>query len=83
MNKSFFAYSKKNVNKELRSSLTQSIEFNNNALDYIKNKKNLVSSMHKFNEEDTSIQDELNTLEYIELALKHVGKMYNDNLKKV
>lgn len=69
--------------KELKDSLKQSIELNKNALDYLKNKKNVVSDMSKYNEEDKSLKEELATLEYIEFTLKYVGTMYEENLLKV
>lgn len=78
-----FDVTKKVSKEELKNSLKQSIEYNECALDYIKNKKNAVEDMHKYNPEDKTVIEELNILNYINITLGHVGKMYEDNLRKL
>lgn len=74
----------KKINKEeLKNSLQESIVYNEDALDYIKNKKIAIDNLYKYNSEDVSIREELNILKYIEITLEHVGAMYEQNLKKV
>lgn len=78
-----FDVTKKVSKEELKNSLKQSIEYNEEALDYIKNKKNSLEDMHKYNPEDKTVIEELNILNYVNITLEHVGKMYEDNLRKV
>ena len=84
MKNSFFNRSINKVNnKELKESLEVSLMHNENALDYIKNNKNRLNDLLKYNSNNITAKDELIILEYIEFVLKHTGCMYEDNLKRL
>ena len=74
---------KKVDNEDLENSFLDSIRRNDDAIDYVQNRQNVVQSALKYNENDKLLQDENIQLEYIHFVLKYVGEMYEKGLKKV
>lgn len=80
-------YSKKRLvnnvnNSDLAFSLRESMKRNNDALDYILDKKRILSDLYKYREFESD-KEELQNIEYIEIVLKYVGEMYSDNLERL
>lgn len=69
-------------NKELADSLDKSIEHNENALEWIAEKKRVANDLYLYTEK---VEDKkgLEIIEYIEFVLKFVGAQYSDNLKRL
>lgn len=80
--KKFLNVKNKVGNKDLVDSLKQSIKHNDNALDYIVNKKRVVNDLYLYTEAE-DVKEELQNLEYIEFVLKYVGQQYSDNLLRL
>lgn len=80
--KNFFNVKDNVSNKDLVDSLKQSIKHNDNALDYIVNKKRVVNDLYLYTEAE-DVKEELQNLEYIEFVLKYVGQQYSDNLARL
>ena len=74
---------KKVDNEDLENSFLDSIRRNDDAIDYVQNRQNVVQSALKYNENDKLLQDENIQLEYIHFVLKYIGEMYEKGLKKV
>ena len=69
-------------NQELIDSLKKSIRANYDALDYILEKKRIVSDTYKYTEAEVDKQ-ELDILKYLEITLRFVGEQYQTNLKNL
>ena len=69
-------------NKDLISSLNKSLEHNDNALDYIVNKKHSINDLYKYTNDEKE-KKELEIIEYIEFVLKFVGNQYSDKLMEL
>lgn len=78
----FFNMKNKVSNQELIDSLKKSIRANYDALDYILEKKRIVSDTYKYTEAEVDKQ-ELDTLKYLEITLRFVGEQYQTNLKNL
>ena len=69
--------------EKLKNSIEQSLVYNEDAIDYIVNRKKIVEDQLKYNSEDVVLQEELKILKYINLTLEHVGSMFETNLKRL
>lgn len=78
----FFNMKNKVSNQELIDSLKKSIRANYDALDYILEKKRIVSDTYKYTEAEVDKQ-ELDILKYLEITLRFVGEQYQTNLKNL
>lgn len=78
----FFNMKNKVSNQELIDSLKQSIRANYDALDYVLEKKRIVSDTYKYTEAEVDKQ-ELDTLKYLEITLRFVGEQYQTNLRNL
>ena len=72
-----------NNKEKLKNSIEQSLVYNEDAIDYITNRKKVVEDQIKYNPEDIVLQEELKILKYINLTLEHVGSMFETNLKRL
>lgn len=86
-NNNFFKYSNRNkinVSKlELKNSLLETIEHNNNALDYIQNEIYKTENILGVDPKDVQVQETLNIQKYIKFTLEYLDKQYSDNLRKL
>lgn len=75
---------RKNVsNREIANSLLESLSYNDNALDYIKNQIYRTENILNYKPEDKEIQEQLKIEKYIEFVLKFTEDSYKKSLKKV
>ena len=72
-----------NDKENLKNSIEQSLVYNDDAIDYIVNRKRVVEDQLKYNSDDVALQEELKILKYINLTLEHVGSMFETNLKRL
>lgn len=70
-------------NLEIINSLEESLVHNEDAIDFIDNRKEVVISALKYNELDEQLQFELVQLNYISFVLEHVGTLYEKSLKQL
>lgn len=71
----------KKVSKiEKINSLKQTLYYNSEALDYLKNEISRYENFVKYNEDDTQALNTLNVLKYIEFSLKYLDDTYEKGL---
>lgn len=74
---------KKVSNNELINCLLQSLEYNTEALDYMKNEISRLEDLLKYNSNDAEVSRILKIYKYIEFSLKFLDDSYNESLKKL
>lgn len=62
------------------NSLKQTLYYNSEALDYLKNEISRYENFVKYNEDDTQALNTLNVLKYIEFSLKYLDDTYEKGL---
>lgn len=72
----------KKVSKlEEKQSILKTLEYNQDAMDYIQNKIYKLDNQYRTFPEDKEILTELNINKYILFSLDYLDKCYNDRLK--
>ena len=74
---------KKVSKEELKSYLFLSIDYNDEAIDYVQNEISKYENFVKYNEEDFVSKDTLHVLRYMEFSLKFLDRSYNLALKEL
>lgn len=69
-------------NTDLAHSLKESVCRNNDAIDYILEKKRIISDTYKYTESEYD-KEQLEILEYIEIVLKFVGEQYSYSIERL
>ncbi len=73
--------SKKVSKLEEKQSILKTLEYNQDAMDYIQNKIYKLDNQYRAFPEDKEILTELNINKYILFSLDYLDKCYNDRLK--
>lgn len=81
--KNNFLNIKKVNNKEVIKSLNESLEFNNNAYDYILNEIARKEDILKYNENDVIVQEDYKNLKYIKYCLEFLKNSYIKSLERL
>lgn len=76
-------FNKKVSNQDLIKCLTESMEYNVNALDYIENEIRRKEDVIKITNNSLDLECDLKNLKYIQVALKHLSESYNDALRSL
>lgn len=76
-------FNKKVNNKELAKALKESIEFNDNALDYIENEIRRKEDLLKITDISLDLENDLTNLKYIQFSLKYLQDSYENTLRSL
>lgn len=76
-------FNKKVNNKELSKALKESIEFNDNALDYVENEIRRKEDLLKITDISLDLENDLTNLKYIQFSLKYLQDSYENTLRSL
>lgn len=76
-------FNKKVNNKELAKALKESIEFNDNALDYVENEIRRKEDLLKITDISLDLDNDLTNLKYIQFSLKYLQDSYENTLRSL